>query len=159
MAIQTLDSATQKYGGYTSAGNITGYHVRIATNEAGKVLGAVADGVPVAAPAAGDVLRLKLLPAGMVLMDSLIVVSKAIGGLAGSPGFAYADGVDDADVPQDEAHFGAALNLAAAARLRCTTSKPMLKLPKEAWLTLTITGAPTGEGVADIVVYGERLGE
>ena len=159
MATHTLEGAVQRYGGYTSAGNITGYHARVATDADGKVRGVIAEGAPAGAPAAGDVLRLKLLPAGMVLMDSLVVVSKAVSGLAGSLGFAYEDGVDDADVPQDDAHFGAQLNLSAAARLRCTTSKPMLRLPKEAWLTLTLTGAPTGEGVVDIAVFGERLGE
>ena len=159
MATQTLEGAVQRYGGYTSAGNITGYHARVATDADGKLLGVIAEGAPAGAPAVGDVIRLKLLPAGMVLMDSLVVVSKSVAGLAGSLGFAYEDGADDADVPQDDAHFGAGLNLSAAARLRCTTTKPMLRLPKEAWLTLTLTGAPTGEGVVDIAVFGERLGE
>ena len=71
MAEYTLDGAVQRFGGLMPAGNITGYHVQIKTDEAGKILGLKAD----AAPAAGDVLRLKKLPAGMVLMDSLIVVS------------------------------------------------------------------------------------
>ena len=155
MAEYTLDGAVQRFGGLLPSGNITGYHVQIKTDEAGKITGLKAD----AAPAAGDVLRLKKLPAGMILMDSLVVVSKAIGGLSGSLGFAYADGVDDENVPEDEAHFGAALTLSAAARLRCTTSKAMVRLPKEAWLTLTIAGAPSGEGLADIVVFGERMGE
>ena len=155
MAEYTLDGAVQRFGGLMPAGNITGYYIQIKTDEEGKVVGLKAD----AAPAAGDVLRLKKLPAGMILQDALIVVSKAIGGLSGSLGFAYADGVDVEAVPEDEAHFGANITLSAAARLRCTTAKAMVRLPKEAWLTLTVVGAPTGEGVADIVVFGERLGE
>ena len=159
MAEHTICDAMQRYGGYTSAGNITGYHVRIATKDDGSIKNVLKTNEPSVVPAAGDVIRLKLLPKGMVLMDSLIVVSKGIGGLAGSLGFAYADGGDDAEVPQDEGHFGSALNLSQAARLRCTTSKAMLRLPKEAWLTLTVSAAPAGEGVIDIAVFGERLGE
>ena len=54
MATQTLEGAVQRYGGYTSAGNITGYHARVATDADGKLLGVIAEGAPAGAPAVGE---------------------------------------------------------------------------------------------------------
>ena len=78
--------------------------------------------------------------------------------VTGSLGFAYADGVDSADVPQDAAYFGAALVLSAAARLRNTVAK-LVTLPKDARLVLTIDGADNAKaGALVAIVHGERLG-
>ena len=103
---------------------------------------------------------MQTLPAGMLLEDAQVIVSTALTALVtGTLGFEYADGVDDTDVPQDAAYFGAGLVLSAAARLRNVVAKAPVKLPKEAYLTLTIAGAANAKAARlDVIVHGERIG-
>ena len=110
--------------------------------------------------AIGDVVNLVRLDAGTLLSDAQLVVSTAFGtGVKADIGFAYADGVDSAAVPQDADYFFAEADLSAAARLRTTTANAVARLPKAAYLTLTVKGAAIAKvGKADVVINGEWQG-
>lgn len=123
--------------GSTPWGNLTALRYLLKTSATGAVLGSDSS-APVAA---NDVIRVGPLPAGFRLVDSLVIVSDAAAGLNGKIGFAYQDGKDDAKVPQDDDYFGAALNLATAARLRNATTNAPVTLPKDAYLILTTAAA------------------
>lgn len=124
--------------GSTPWGNLTALRYHLATNAAGAVIG----GDRVAPVDSGDVIRIGPLPAGFRLVDSVVTIKTGMSAsVTGNLGFAYADGVDVPAVPQAANFFGAALNLASAARLRNATSNPSVVLPKDAWLTLTTGGA------------------
>jgi len=124
--------------GSTPYGNLTALRYVLETNASGAVIGSDST----AAVALGDIVRIGPLPAGLRFVDSEVIVSTGMSAsVTGSLGFAYTDGVDSAAVPQSANHFGAALNLASAARLRNATSNATVTLPKQAWLTLTTAGA------------------
>ena len=144
-----------QWGGVAIEGNITSYRFPLDTAANGSAKNSTSQ----AALAIGDVVDLGGLPAGMVLEDSQVVVKTALtAAVTGSLGFAYADGVDSADVPQDAAYFGSALVLSAAARLRNGVAK-LVTLPKDARLVLTIDGADNAKaGALVAIVHGERLG-
>ena len=110
--------------------------------------------------AVGDVVNLVRLDAGTLLSDAQLIVSTAFGaGVKADVGFAYADGVDSTEVPQDADYFFAGADLAAAARLRTTTANAVVRLPKAAYLTLTVKGAAIAQvGKADVVIGGEWQG-
>ena len=110
--------------------------------------------------AIGDVVNLVRLDAGTLLTDAQLIVSDAFGaGVTADIGFAYADGVDSTDVPQDADYFFAEADLSAAARLRTTTANAVVRLPKAAYLTLTVKGAAIAKvGKADVVINGEWQG-
>src|SRR5665213_2910134 len=119
-----------QWGGVAIDGNVTSYRYPLATN----ALGAAKNSTSAAALAIGDVVDLGPLPAGMVLEDSQVIVTAGLtAAVTGSLGFAYTDGVDHPDVPQDAAYFGAGLVLSAAARLRNAVAK-LVTLPKDARL-------------------------
>lgn len=125
-----------------------------------------AGGIPVATDAtvaliAADIVRIGMLPAGTRLIDHIAVISDAFTALATySLGFAYADGVDSADVPQDAAYFTAAATaLSAVAVQRKTTTTAPVTLPKDAWLILTNAGAThSSVGILDVTVFGQAVG-
>lgn len=145
-----------QFGGFTPYGNVTALRATLLTNAAGVALNADA----ATALAINDKVYLQLLPEGFVLDDAQAVVSTAFtANVTGDLGFEYVDGVDNAEVPQDAAYFGAALVLSAAARLRATGTKAPVKLPKQAYLMLTIKGAANAKAARlDVVVTGERFG-
>lgn len=138
--------------GSTPWGNLTALRYVLETNASGAVIG----GDSAAAVASGDVVRVGLLPAGFRLIDSEIIVSVGLtASVTGTIGFAYADGVDSTEVPQDNDYFGASLNVNTAARLRNATTNPSIKLPKEAWLTLTTGGANNAKvSRIELIVFG-----
>lgn len=147
----------RNFGGAAGAyGNTTVLRFTLQTT----ATGAVANSNSTAALVIGDVVDLGPLPEGICLLDSLAIISDALtASVTGSLGFAYEDGVDDTSVPQDNAYFGAGLNLAAAARLRNATSKAPVVLPKPARLILTTAGAAVAEaGKVDFVIIGELTG-
>lgn len=146
----------QQFGGMVTHGNLTTFRAVLQTGADGKVLSAD----QAVALAIGDKVYLEKLPEGMFLEDAQAIVSTAMtANVTGSLGFEYVDGVDNAAVPQDAAYFGAALNLAAAARLRANGAKPLVKLPKAAYLVLTIAGAANAKASRiDFTVQGERMG-
>ena len=136
--------------GATPWGNAHGLVYPLATAANG---GAVGTDSP-APIAAGDKVRLGLIPAGSSLLDSQVIVSTAFtAAVVGNLGFEYADGVDSTAVPQDAAYFGTALVLNATGRLRNATAKAPITLPKDAWLVLTTAGAANAKAARlDVVL-------
>jgi len=88
------------------------------------------------------------------------IVSNHFGaGVTASFGFAYADGVDSADLPQSATYFGAGIVLSAVGDIPVPIKAKLVALPKDVTLTMTITGAAVGEaGYVDVVVRGEQTG-
>ena len=156
MATVTLKQVQKRqFGGFTPYGNVTSLMFALATAANGAAVGADSS----AALAAGDVVDLGPLPAGMRLDDaSLFVTTGMTATITGSLGFKYEDGVDSTAVPQDAAYFGAAIDLATAGRKRATGSK-LLTLPKPARLILT-TAVAANAKASDIkvLVTGELTG-
>jgi len=121
------------------SGNKTVLSFQLKTDSSGKLDGAKERGSDLAALTSGDIVRLGVLPMGFELHDCLGVCHDV--GVASSTialGFAYVDGVDDSDVPQDDDYFYAAFSLNAANRTRAnnTAVKPVT-LPKDAYLIAT----------------------
>ena len=103
----------------------------------------------------GDVLKLGCIPAGFRPIEAYVSVNKPISGLAGKIGFQYRDGEDDADVPQkDNAWFTSASFGTKGITRRTGTDPASPYLPKESYLILTASGAPSGEGEAWIYLVG-----
>ena len=99
--------------GQTPYGNLTVLEYGVTTTATGAVVGSDST----AAPLAGDVIRLGILPAGFRLHDSLTIVNDAFTAtVTGTLGFAYVDGVDSAVVPQDADYFNAAAAINTAGR-------------------------------------------
>ena len=94
----------QKHLGGTPYGNACKHNYTFATDASGVLVG----GDQATALIATDVVNLGILPAGLELHDALAIVSDAFTALTTADiGFAYVDGVDDTDVPQDADYFGA----------------------------------------------------
>lgn len=143
--------------GQTPYGNLTVLEYGLTTNAAGAVVGSDS----IAAPLAGDVIRLGILPAGFRLHDSLTIVNDAFtASVTGTLGFAYVDGVDSTVVPQDADYFNAAAAINTAGRYPASnTAVVPVTLPKDAWLTLTTGGATHNTAAnAVILVTGEHVG-
>ncbi|MDK4680841.1 hypothetical protein QDY71_10205 [Kingella negevensis] len=106
-----------------------------------------------------DELVLGELPECMRLDDAQVLVKTAMtSGVTADLGFVYADGEEDTTVPQDKAFFGSGLVLNATARLRTATAK-IVKLPKPAYLVLTLKGATNAKAAdVSVLVQGELLG-
>lgn len=147
---------SNQFGG-TPYGNLTVLAFELATS----ATGVYTDSDQTTAVAIADVLRIGVLPAGFRLMDSLGIVSNAFTASATAKvGFAYVDGVDSTDVPQDDDYFTASLALNTAGRYRANNNavRPVT-LPKPAYLTLTIAGAALNEvGQLDLLIEGVLLG-
>ena len=157
MAKITRKTASQpQYGGFAPYGNLTALYYQVATN----ATGAVIESDSTAAVASGDVIDLGPIPAGMRLDDVLITVSTGMSAsVTGKLGFAYADGVDRTDVPQNDAYFGTGYALSAAAVLRKTAATAPVRLPKEARLILTTGGAANAKASQiDVRIAGELTG-
>lgn len=157
MATITLKRAKHRnFGGAAPYGNLTVLAFSLATIANGSASEAdVATAIGI-----GDVIDLGPLPEGMRLEDAIVIVATGMTAtITGSLGFKYEDGVDDSNVPQDAAYFGAGMALATAGRVRATGSK-LQTLPKPARLTLT-TAVAANAKVSDIkvLVYGELKGE
>lgn len=159
MATKTIQGMNiQQFGGIGMAlyGNITGYVYGMET----KANGSVVDADSTTAIADGDEVILGVLPQGMMLHDSLLIVSDAFtAATVAKIGFRYADGLNDTVVPNDDDYFGSALVLNAVGRLRNATTNKPVKLAREALLVLTSSGAAHASvGRLDFIVYGERFG-
>ncbi len=153
MATVTLQQYRARQYGSTPYGNKTVLPFKLKTNSAGAAI----DSSQLTGLAIGDVVILGSLPAGMLITDTMVVVSTALtAGTTGSLGIAYMDGVDSALLPQSASMFGAGLVLNATGRLRSTSVAELKKLPKDAYLTLTLAGAANAKvGVVDVVIEGE----
>ena len=161
MATITKNNARKLPGNAVSGapyGSMTNLHYNMTLNSSG-VFGDSNDSTVVAI---ADVVRLGVIPAGMKLLDALANVSN-VGQAAttASIGFAYVDGVDSTDVPEDADYFfSAGLDLATAARTHMTnTGVVPVTLPKDAYLILTNAGAAHDEAmVLDILITAETAG-
>ena len=144
-----------QFGG-TPYGNKAVLKYNLTTN----ALGAFVDSDVDTGIALGDVVRLGVLPAGMNIYDSQVIVSDAFTALVtANLGFAYVDGVDSAAVPQSATYFGSGLVLNAVGRLRNATTNAPITLPKDAYLIATTAGAANAVvGVADVFVEGILTG-
>lgn len=127
--------ANEKQHTGTPYGTAITLHFAVTTNASGAVVNSnVATGV-----AAGDVVRMGIIPAGMRLDDAKVLVSTGwTATMTAKLGFAYVDGVDSTAVPQDDDYFGAAIAIATAGRYAAanTAVRPVV-LPKDAYLILT----------------------
>ena len=96
----------------------------------------------------------------MCLQDFLARVSVGFtASVTANIGFEYADGVDDATVPQDASYFGAAVAINTAGVYRLATTKAPVTLPKAANLILTTGGAANAKAArVDLFVIGELTG-
>jgi hypothetical protein len=159
MATVTKSSANklQRFGG-VPFGNHVIYQYNLTTNASGVAVPSDQS----TALQIGDVVRLGLIPAGTTLVDFTAVISDAFtAATTAGVGFAYADGVDSTDVPQNAAYFVAAAGLAlnATGTARKTTVTAPVTLPKDAYLTLTLAGAAHASvGIVDIAVDGVMTG-
>ena len=145
------DDAT--FGG-VPYGNTTTRSFKLTT----KANGAATNSDTAAAIGNGDSVVLGLLPAGMLLQDAVATVSDAFTALTvGKLGFAYTDGVDSTEVPQDDDYFfgTATLTLHTLGTYRKVTSTAPVRLPKDANLVLISSGAAHASvGVADFRITG-----
>ena len=120
--------------------------------------GAAVNSDTATAIADGDSVVLGLLPAGMLLQDAVATVSDAFTALTvGKLGFAYTDGVNSTEVPQDDDYFfgTATLTLHTLGTYRKVTSTAPVRLPKDANLVLISSGAAhASAGVADFRITG-----
>jgi hypothetical protein len=158
MAKVTLKTyGNRQFGGAAGAyGNTTTLRFQLKTGATGGALEADS----AAALAVGDIVDLGPLPSGMRLDDAVAIVSTGMTAtITGSLGFAYEDGLDSTEAPQDAAYFGAGLNLAAAARVRATGAKAPVVLPKPARLILTTAVVANAKASQiDVLVTGELIG-
>jgi hypothetical protein len=138
--------------GNTPWGNFTALRYVVKTNASGAVINSDS----AAAIAQNDVVDLGHLPAGFRFVDSQVnVIDGMAATVTGDLGFAYKDGVDDANVAQDADYFGAGLNLNTAARLRNATTNRSVVLPKDASLQLTVKTAGNNQvSEIEIVIFG-----
>lgn len=138
-------------------GNGSVFRFPVATGATGVLANSVNATAPIAV---NDEISAGLLQAGFVADTVKIVVSTAFGvGVKASVGFAYYDGVDDASLPQAADYFGAGIDLAAVGDIAVPLKKKLQSLPKDAVLTVTITGAGVAQAAyADVVLKGELLG-
>lgn len=136
-------------------GNKFGQVFRYQTNASGVAL----DSDLATAVQVNDVVRIGILPAGLEIYRGEAVVSDAFAASTTADiGFAYVDGVDSTDVPQDADYFHAALDTAATGRTASKAIAPV-RLPKDAYLIVTRKGAAdSAVGILDYVVDGVLTG-
>ena len=157
MAKLILDGAGNSRFGNKPFGNDAVYRFAVETGSTGILL---RSREATAALAVNDVIWGQRLQAGMVPDTLKAIVSNHFGaGVTASFGFAYADGVDSTDLPQSATYFGTGIVLSAAAEVPIPIKAKLAALPKDAWLTMTITGAAVAEACyADVVIRGEQTG-
>ena len=110
--------------------------------------------------AVNDEIKLGTLQAGMVPDTIKAVVSTHFGaGVTASFGFAYADGVDSTVLPQSPTYFGSGIALSTVGDVAVPITAKLQALPKDAFMTMTITGAAVAKAACvDVVVRGEQTG-
>ena len=153
-ALVTKSKLTQAFiFANTPYGNETRLTFNLTTNASGVLV----DSDHTDALQVADTVLLGIIPAGFELRDMLMTVSDAFtAAVTCSVGFQYVDGVDVTATPQDAAYFVPATQaLSSTAILRKTGIKAPIKLPKDAYLTITLAGAAVDQaGVLDLDVIG-----
>lgn len=147
---------THYYGATVPYGNMSVLTYYIDTDDTGALINSDTD-TPVAT---GDIIDLGELPEGFCMTDAQVFVMTGMTATAtASLGFAYEDGKDDTDVPQDAEYFlKAGADVATAGRLRADGEKLVI-LPKTARLIMTIAGASNDKKSSmRIAVSGELTG-
>ena len=146
---------THYYGATAPYGNMSVLTYYIDTNDIGALIHSDTD----TAVNTGDVIDIGELPEGFCMTDAQVFVMTGMTATAtASLGFAYEDGVDDADVPQDAEYFIAGADVATAGRLRADGSKLVI-LPKTARLILTMGRASNDKASSiRVAVTGELTG-
>lgn len=118
--------------------------------------------LPGAVVAITDVVRLGILPAGVRLTESLVIISDpSAASVTFKLGFAYVDGVDVTAVPQDDDYFIVAGTSAATAvrQVGNNTGVRPVTLPKDAYLIWTNAGAAHSAAMnVDVVIKGVMVG-
>lgn len=141
----------------TPDGNAITNLYSLTTNSTGAVVDSdVATGI-----ASGDVVRMGILPAGMRLDDAKTLVSTGMTAtITASLGFAYVDGVDDTNAPQDSDYFGAGITADTAGRYAASnTAVRPVTLPKDAYLILTTAVAANAKASQiDVLVNMANIG-
>ena len=157
MAKLILDGASNSRFGNKPFGNDAVYRFAVETGSTGILLRSREATV---ALAVNDVLKIGRLQAGMVPDTMKAIVSNHFGaGVTASFGFAYADGVDSTELPQSATYFGTGIVLSAVGDIPVPIKAKLAALPKDAWLTMTITGAAVAKaGYMDVVIRGEQTG-
>lgn len=137
-------------------GNLFSDVFRFQTN----ATGAVVDSDVATAVQVNDVVRIGILPAGLVIHDAVAIVSDAFAAsTTADVGFEYVDGVDSTVVAQDADYFFAAQATSSTARARMATANAPVRLPKDAYLIVTRKGAvDSAVGIMDVVVTGIQEG-
>ena len=116
---------------------------------------------PSTAVADGRVVRLGKLPAGLELHSAILTVGDAFtASTTCKIGFAYVDGVDDTNVPQDDDYFILATASLASVGVIGSNNPAVSRvtLPKDAYLILTNTTLHASAGRADVTVFGKMRG-
>lgn len=147
---------THYYGATVPYGNMSVLTYYIDTDDTGALINSDTD-TPVAT---GDIIDLGELPEGFCMTDAQVFVMAGMTATAtASLGFAYEDGEDDDDVPQDAEYFlKAGADVATAGRLRADGEKLVI-LPKTARLIMTMAGASNAKKSSmRIAVSGELTG-
>jgi hypothetical protein len=145
------------YGSAPPYGNLSVRRFNLTLNASG----VIADSDDATVVAIGDIVRVGVIPGGMRLDDFQAIISNAWKAATTCKiGFQYVDGVDDANVPEDDDYFIPATQaLSSAAILRKTATTAPVILPKDAYLIVTIAGAEQDEAsVTDFAVIGEIVG-
>lgn len=142
--------------GVSPYGNLSAFRFLIMTNAAG----ALVDGDSAEPITIDDMLLIGILPAGFRMIDSMVKITSAMStGVVASLGFEYVDGVDDQGVPQNDSHFGSSMPLDTVGCLRDYETEPSFTLPKDAWVTLTITeGTNAKASELEIIVFAINEG-
>lgn len=148
---------TERQFGGVPYGNLTALEFNMNTTS-----GVVDDSNVATAVQIDDVIEIGVLPAGFRIMDALIILSAVY--TASSTftiGFAYVDGVDDADVPQDADYFTADLAADAASRTPMDNlAVAPLELPKDAYLIVDNgVAAQATTGKMSVIVQGILRGD
>ncbi len=155
MATVTKKRLTQAQQHAAPYGNRFGQAFRYQTNASGVYV----DSDLATAVQVNDVVRIGVLPAGLLIFGGEAIVSDAFAASTTADiGFLYKDGVDSAAVPQSATYFHSVLSTSATGRTASIASAPV-RLPKDAYLVLTRKGAAdSAVGILDYVVDGELTG-
>jgi hypothetical protein len=139
-------------------GNLSSFKYRLTLNASGVVENSNDD----TALAIADVVQMGRISAGTTLEDWQLIISDAFKAASACKiGFAYVDGVDDADVPEDDDYFFAtATDLTSIAVLRKVVGNLPIVLPKDAYIIWTHEGALADEASeCELVISGELMGQ